>query len=242
MSDPYQILGVPRNASEEEIKKAYRNLSRRYHPDANINNPNKTAAEAKFKEVQQAYQQIMKEKTQGYGGQGTYDGDNRTEHGGSNGGYGDFGNYGNFGDFWGFGGFGNRQKTGYGNEDSPRLRAALNYINSGYYQEALNVLKDIPDKDARWYYYSANANFGLGNNVTALEYAKKAAQMEPGNREYQALVSRLESGGAWYQEKRSPYGETMQYGSNCCMKLCIANMVCNICCGGGEMCCNGIPH
>ncbi|MBD9156254.1 MAG: J domain-containing protein, partial [Lachnospiraceae bacterium] len=41
MRDPYQVLGVSQDASEEEIKKAYRKLSRMYHPDANINNPNK---------------------------------------------------------------------------------------------------------------------------------------------------------------------------------------------------------
>ena len=65
MSDPYSILGVDRNASDEEIKKAYRKLSRKYHPDANINNPHKDEAEAKFKEVQQAYQQIMDERERG---------------------------------------------------------------------------------------------------------------------------------------------------------------------------------
>ena len=59
MTDPYAVLGVSRDASDEEIKKAYRSLSRKYHPDANINNPNKDQAEAKFKEVQQAYQQII---------------------------------------------------------------------------------------------------------------------------------------------------------------------------------------
>lgn len=62
MLDPYSVLGVPRNASDDEIKKAYRKLSRKYHPDANINNPNKDQAEEKFKEVQQAYEQIMKER------------------------------------------------------------------------------------------------------------------------------------------------------------------------------------
>ena len=62
MQDPYSILGVSRDASDEDIKKAYRKLSRIYHPDANINNPNKDQAEAKFKEIQQAYQQIIKEK------------------------------------------------------------------------------------------------------------------------------------------------------------------------------------
>ena len=57
MSDPYQVLGVSRDASDEEIKKAYRALSRKYHPDANINNPNKDKAEEMFKIVQQAYNQ-----------------------------------------------------------------------------------------------------------------------------------------------------------------------------------------
>ena len=68
MRDPYQVLGVSRDATEEEIKKAYKKLSRKYHPDANINNPNKDQAEEKFKEIQQAYQQIMKERTEGYSG------------------------------------------------------------------------------------------------------------------------------------------------------------------------------
>ena len=54
MTDPYSVLEVSRDASDDEIKKAYRNLSRKYHPDTNINNPNKDQAEAKFKEVQQA--------------------------------------------------------------------------------------------------------------------------------------------------------------------------------------------
>ena len=73
MYDPYSVLGVNRNATEEEIKKAYKTLSRRYHPDANVNNPNKDQAEAKFKEIQAAYQQIVDEKERGgsrnaYGG------------------------------------------------------------------------------------------------------------------------------------------------------------------------------
>ena len=80
--DPYSVLGVSRDASEEEIKKAYKALSRKYHPDANINNPNKDQAEEKFKEIQAAYQQIMKERTEGYsygGGYGrqTYGGNSR---------------------------------------------------------------------------------------------------------------------------------------------------------------------
>ena len=65
MIDPYQVLGVGRSASDDEIKKAYRNLSRKYHPDANINNPNKDQAEEKFKQVQQAYDQIAQKQDSG---------------------------------------------------------------------------------------------------------------------------------------------------------------------------------
>ena len=90
MRDPYQVLGVSRDATEEEIKKAYKKLSRKYHPDANINNPNKDQAEEKFKEIQQAYQQIMKERTEGYSGSSSYGPES------SRGGY-----YGGFDDFFG---------------------------------------------------------------------------------------------------------------------------------------------
>ena len=57
MYDPYAVLGVKYDATDDEIKKAYRTLSRRYHPDANLNNPNAAEAEEKFKMVQQAYEQ-----------------------------------------------------------------------------------------------------------------------------------------------------------------------------------------
>ncbi len=68
MTDPYIILGVSRQASSDEIKKAYRKMSRIYHPDANVNNPNKDKAEEKFKEIQAAYNQIMDEREHGYSG------------------------------------------------------------------------------------------------------------------------------------------------------------------------------
>jgi len=210
MCDPYEILGVPRNATEEEIKKAYKALSRKYHPDANINNPNQDAAEEKFKQIQQAYQQIMKERTEGYG----YSGGN------------------------GYGGFGG-STTGY--EGDSHLRAAGNYIRSGYYREARNVLDNMSSstRTARWYYYSALAHAGLGNQVTALEHAKRAAAMEPYNAEYANLVYQFENGGTWYQQRQYTYGQPYTGGNGMCMKICIANLICNLCCGGGGLCCGG---
>lgn len=89
MRDPYQVLGVSRDASDEEIKKAYRALSRKYHPDANVNNPNKEQAEEKFKEIQQAYQRIMDERQRGTSSYGS-----SSSSGSSGGGYQDFGGFG----------------------------------------------------------------------------------------------------------------------------------------------------
>ena len=223
MLDPYSVLGVSRNAPEDEVKKAYRTLSRKYHPDANVNNPNRDKAEEKFKEIQQAYQQIMREREMGSG----YNG----------GGY--SGNYGN-GFAGGFGGFGQDSFGGFGgaqgaseDEDTIHMRAAANFIRSGHYREALNVLNGISNKTAGWDYLSAIANAGIGNNVLALQYAKQAASMEPNNRDYQNLVYQMESGGNWYQGMQNPYGSAIYMGNDCCMKLCLANLLCNLCCCGG---------
>ena len=55
MRDPYSVLGVDQNASDEEIKKAYRELARKYHPDNYQNNPLADLAEEKMKEINEAY-------------------------------------------------------------------------------------------------------------------------------------------------------------------------------------------
>lgn len=232
MADPYKILEIDRNASDEEVKKAYRKLSRKYHPDANINNPNKDEAEAKFKEVQQAYQQIMDERERGYSSSDSAYG--------QNGGYGEYGPFGGFGGFGSYGyGAGNGQNGRTETEEDVYLRAAANYIRSGHYKEALNVLDGIREHSALWYFYSASANSGLGNNVTALEHAKEAVRLDPQNLQYQMLLQRLESGGTWYQNRQTMYGYPGTFDSSWCVKLCVANILCNLCCGGGGLCCGG---
>lgn len=60
MKDPYEVLGVPHGASEEEIKKAYRDLARKYHPDNYANNPLADLAQEKMKEINEAYDTLMK--------------------------------------------------------------------------------------------------------------------------------------------------------------------------------------
>ena len=211
MGDPYEILGVPRGASDEEIKKAYRKLSRKYNPDANINNPNKDQAEAKFKEVQQAYETVMKQREYGQSSTGSYTG------------------YGQ--GYSGYHGYGHQQSNAGSQEDN-YLRAAANYIQSGHYQEALHVLEQIQVKNAQWYYYSAVANFGIGNNVKAREYAQEAVNREPQNMEYQMFLRRFSTGETWYQEQQMPYGNTAENMVGDCAKCCMLNMFCNCCCNG----------
>ena len=205
MTDPYQVLGVPRNASDDEIKKAYRALSRKYHPDANVNNPNKEQAEEKFKQVQQAYDQIMKEKQQGGGYGGGYS---------QNGGY----SYGS-----------NRSYQRAG--DSVQMQAAANYIVNHCYAEALNVLNGIPfaERSARWYYYSAMANQGAGNNIVAREHATRAVEMEPSNLEYRQFKQHLDNGGAWYSSMGSSYERPYASAGNWCLSMLVLNMICNCC-------------
>ena len=215
MFDPYSILGVSRDASDEEIKKAYRKLSRKYHPDANINNPNKDQAEEKFKEIQQAYDQIMKERE-----------------------YGSSGNYG-YGGNTGYGGFGGSQSnSGYQDEEAIRRQAASNYVQSGHYQEAMNVLSSLKERNAQWYYLSAVANMGLGNNVNAMNHIREAVRLEPDNMQYRMMLQRMEGGGSWYQEQQNPFGGMPTAGNDPCMKCLMANLACSCCCpGSGVICC-----
>lgn len=66
MKDPYEVLGLQRNATKEEVKHAYRRLAKKYHPDMNVDNPLADLAEEKFKEIQQAYDDIMSGSSSSY--------------------------------------------------------------------------------------------------------------------------------------------------------------------------------
>ena len=208
IDDPYKVLGVSPDATDEEIKKAYRRLAKQYHPDLNPGDP---VAAKKMQQVNAAYEQIKNpEKAQpNPGSQGSY------------GGYG----YDPFGGAW--------QRTYRQSSQSgdQYQQAAAQYIRFGRYQEALNALSNCAEKNARWYYLSALANDGLGNQVTALEHIRRAVSMEPDNYEYIEALNQIENGGAAYRRQAGNFrGFTM--GASPFASLCLCYL-CNLfCCGG----------
>ena len=198
--DPYQVLGVTSSASNDELKKAYRELSRKYHPDAHVNNPLSDLAEDKFKEVQEAYEQIMKDRERGYSQGGSAQG-----------------NY----------------SSGSG-QDSPELNEVYIQLSARRYRDALNVLSRISNRTARWYYYSAVANAGIGNNIEANNHAQQAARMEPNNREYTDLVNQMGWKSQRYQNTSYNNGRPAYGTGNLCCDLWCADSLCE--CMGGDLC------
>lgn len=213
--NPYEVLGVSRDASDDEVKKAYRDLTRRFHPDVNVNNPLADLAEEKFKEVQEAYDMIMKEREQGgyhygYGSSGS-----------QNGGY----------EYSGY------QQNRYENSNqNPQMQAVYNYMSARRYREALNVLNGMPDRDAQWFYLSAVANANLGNNMMARDHARQAVNREPENPQYRQFLNQLEWNSQRYQS--SSYGGGTNQNScgtgNACCDLWCADTLCE--CMGGDLC------
>lgn len=219
MADPYQVLGVDRNASDDEIKRAYRKLAKKYHPDAN---PGDAAAAKKMQEINEAYDQIKnpeKYRAQNAGSQG---------YGSSYGGQ----QTGGYGSYDPFGGYYQRRSYG-GNYTDSHKQAAFNYIQYGRYQEALNLLSqmDASRRDAQWYYLSALANEGIGSQVTALEHMRRAVSMDPGNQEYLTELDRMEHGGDTYRRQAGNF-QGFDLRMSPCASMCMCYMM-NMFCGRG---------
>ena len=218
MRDPYEVLGVSRNATEDEIKAAYRRLAKQYHPDLH---PGDEEAARRMNEINAAYDEIRHPQTR--------------QQSASSGGYQAYGPFG-----YGYDPFRARQQyqTRYETRDSAEIQSALRYINAGAWSQALYVLSGIPqeDRDDRWYYCSARANYGQGNRVTALEHLRRAMQLSPDNPEYEYFYQILQSGARSYTDASSRYGFQSGGSDNCCSPLCLAWCLCQSC-GGSWFCC-----
>lgn len=212
VTNPYEVLGVSPNASNDEVKRAYRELSRKYHPDSYVNNPLADLAEEKFKEVQEAYDQIMKQRESG-GGYSNAGSQSQSQYSNTSYNYNNYNNY---------------------NQAPAEFQAVRNYIDARRFHEALNVLANISNRNAMWYYYSAVSNMGIGNNLVAVDHARQAAAMEPNNMDYVNFANQLQFRGQHYQTTGYGYGRQSYGTGNLCCDLWCADTLCE--CMGGDLC------
>lgn len=232
--DPYKVLGVSPDASDDEIKKAYRDLAKKYHPDRN---PGNAQAAEKMNEINAAYDSIKNGTAQQQAAGGAYG------YGNSYGQqYSSSGSYDPFRDFagWAYGNaYGNSGAYGAGQQsERSEYTAARSYIRNGMYREAITCLNGVAqsERDGRWYYLFATANMYGGNKVAAMEAARRATEIDPGNEEYQRLLQQLQSGGDFYDAYRNGYTRTIDT-NRVCMTLCLANICCNMAGGRCLFCC-----
>ncbi len=171
--NPYEVLGVEPNADEETVKKAYRALVRKYHPDKYVDNPLADLAAEKMKEINKAYDMITKGMTGNSTASGTYRND-----GGSNSGYG--GSYSNM---------------------RPEFSTVRMLMNFGQYDAALNMLNSLP-KTAEWYYLRGLINMRRGYYDSAISDINIAISMDPDNAEYRSTLDSINMRNTTYTNTR----------------------------------------
>ncbi len=210
MSDPYSILGVSPGASDEEIKKAYRELARKYHPDNYQDNPLADLAEEKMKEINQAYEEITRQRA---GGQsGGYQGQSagtayQSQSAGAA-----------------------YQSQSAGSAD-PLLRQVRQSIQMGDLNAAERMLtQQATVKNAEWYFLMGEVCYRRGWLDEARQNYQMAVRIDPGNLEYRRAYNMMSRGGYAYR----PYGNDMADTSAC--DCCTTLMCMNCLCGGGRGC------
>ena len=220
MTDPYQVLGVSPSATDEQIKNAYRELARKYHPDNYVNNPLADLAQEKMKEINEAYDQIQRQRKQQ---QQSYSGQASANRGYSNAGY---------------------SRQSYSGQGRSQFADIRQLLNSNRLSEAEELLEGIPQqrRDAEWYYLRGRVFYVHGWLDQAYSYYTRAVQMNPGNAEYQTALNQL----MWQRNTGRPSGGYGDYrnvqsggmsGCDMCSGLICADCCCE--CMGGDLirCC-----
>ena len=197
MNDPYEVLGVPRTATDEEIKKAYRNLARKYHPDNYHDSPLADLAQEKMKEINAAYEQITKERS----GRGSASGGYRQST---------------------YGGYGSQSYAG-----GTVLQQVRYAIQIGDLSRAEALLAGYSDHNAEWNFLKGAVCYRRGWMDEAKRYYQTACQMDPGNAEYRQALEFMERGTqSAYHPNGTPFGTDL-CGGNPCLTLCCLYSLCN---------------
>ena len=212
MNDPYTTLGVSRYASDEEVKKAYRELARKYHPDNYVDNPLADLAQEKMKEINEAYDIIQKERA----GNSPFQYQTRPEDNPYQGSA--------------------YQGSAYQASSSGPLADARSAINSGDLSRAEMILGSIVDRRAEWNFLMGTLAFRRGWMDEASRYFRIAATMDPSNTEYRQAVTYMEN------NSRKPYTTTSVTRSdpdvcNICSGLLLADCCCEMMGGDLIRCC-----
>ena len=210
MRDPYQVLGVPSTATDDEVKKAYRNLARKYHPDNYHDNPLADLAQERMKEINEAYEEIQSQRK-------------RASSGSAGSGYGT--SYGGAGYGGGYAGY--QSYTG----PYQRVRMAIQQGNLNLAEELLNAMQD---HNAEWNFLKGAVCPRRGWMDEAKRYYQTAVQMDPGNAEYQRALDMAEGRQTAYRPDGYGPVSTGSCHMNPCLPLCLALSCCP---GGGYFYC-----
>ena len=201
INDPYEVLGVSRNASQDEIKKAYLELVKKYHPDKYQGNPLADLAEEKLQEVNEAYNMIAGKN----GSSGTYQYGSQQDGGqyynsSSSGSYGSSssGSYGSSSS----GSYG----SSYGGPNASIYREVRVLLDRGDLYRAEQLLINASGRDAEWYFLSGVLSFKKGFAADGLANLEQAMRMDPGNLEYQNIYMQMQQSGAVYRNSSNGGG------------------------------------